>query len=171
MTGSTFDGFIDCTNIKQKGWTSAHEWIFIQSTLEMEKNAKKNTLPQQKISCMNSSVFPYQFQKVVNCPWMLDSTLPCKINPSWLLEFMRIPSYVSIDNSGPVSEMLHSGWSRPKLISFNRSRFWEKCCSKVYVLHSKIVSNLCNRWMYSMKIFHFLVINIPFINLQYVNWI
>ena len=22
LTGSTFDGFIDCTNIKQKGWTS-----------------------------------------------------------------------------------------------------------------------------------------------------
>ena len=98
------------------------------------KKCQNIPLSKQKISCMNSCVFLCQFQKVVNCPWMLDSTLPCKINPSWLLEFMRIPSYVSIDNSGPVSEMLHSGWYRPKLISFHRSRFWEKCCSKVYVL-------------------------------------
>ena len=118
---------------KKGGPLHMNGFLFSQH-LRWKKNAKNNTLPQQKISCMNFSVFPYQFQKVVNCPWMLDSTLPCKINPSWLLEFMRIPSYVSIDNSGPVSEMLHSGWSRPKLISFNRSRFWEKCCSKVYVL-------------------------------------
>ena len=134
LTGSTFDGFIDCTNIKQKGWTSV-PWMNYYSVNTWDgKKCLNKTLPQQKISCMNSSVFPCQFQKVVNCPWMLDSTLPCKINPSWLLEFMRIPSYVSIDNSGPVSEMLHSGWSRPKLISFNKSRFWEKCWSKVYVL-------------------------------------
>ena len=118
----------------KKGGPLHHEWIIIQSTLEMEKKCQNIPLLRQKISCMNSSVFPCQFQKVVNCPWMLDSTLPCKINPSWLLEFMRIPSYVSIDNSGPVSELLHSGWSRPKLISFNKSRFWEKCWSKVYVL-------------------------------------
>ena len=116
----------------KKGGPLHHEWIIIQSTLEMEKNCQNIPLLKQKISCMNSSVFPCQFQKVVNCPWMLDSTLPCKINPSWLLEFMRIPSYVSIDNSGPVSEMLHSGWSRPKLISFNRSWFWDKLLKSIY---------------------------------------
>ena len=29
LTGSTFDGFIDClTNIKQQGWTSIHQGYF-----------------------------------------------------------------------------------------------------------------------------------------------
>ena len=41
LTGSTFDGFIDCTNIKQKGWTSAHEWNFcIVAKLDIGKHCQ-----------------------------------------------------------------------------------------------------------------------------------